>query len=79
MIVNKVKVDEIWKRQPAPEDELVHIICHCIFDKRKVSQKYINRIQFLLTVIEAFAKSSSLITIALVTVEDAVTGFIRNE
>ena len=52
MIVNKVKVDEIWKRQPAPEDELVHIICHCIFDKRKVSQKYINRIQFLLTVID---------------------------
>jgi len=51
MIVNKVKVNEIWIQQSSPEDELVHIICHCIFDKRKVSQKYINRINHLLTIV----------------------------
>ncbi len=48
MIANKVNVDEIWKIQPSPEDELIHILCHCIFDKRKVPQKYINRINHLL-------------------------------
>ena len=48
MISNKVNVDEMWKIQPSPEDELVHIICHCIFDKRKTSQKYIDRIDILL-------------------------------
>jgi len=48
MISNKINVDEIWKIQPSSEDELVHILCHCIFDKRKTSQKYIDRISVLL-------------------------------
>lgn len=47
MIVNKVKVNEIWKFQSSNEDELIHIICHCIFDKQKVSDKYVNRINVL--------------------------------
>ena len=48
MMANKVNVNEIWKQQPSYEDELIHILCHCIFDKRKVSQKYTNRIKYLL-------------------------------
>lgn len=51
MIANKINVEEMWKSQPSPEDELVHIVCHCIFDKRKTTQKYIDRIKFLLTII----------------------------
>ena len=48
MIANKIDVDEIWRSQPSSEDELIHLLCHCIFDKRKVSQKYIDRINYLL-------------------------------
>ena len=48
MIANKINVDEIWGSQPSSEDELIHLLCHCIFDKRKVSQKYIDRINYLL-------------------------------
>ena len=52
MIINKVKVDNIWIYQSSPEDELVHIICHCIFDKRKTSSKYIKRIEHLLKIVD---------------------------
>ena len=50
MIVNKVKVDDIWIYQSSTEDELVHIVCHCIFDKRNTSPKYIERIKHLLEI-----------------------------
>ena len=47
MMINKVKVEEMWKKQPSVEDELVHILCHCIFDKRDMKEKYISRIHYL--------------------------------
>tara|TARA_Y100000310_G_scaffold12301_1_gene12705 strand:- start:1809 stop:2435 length:627 start_codon:yes stop_codon:yes gene_type:complete len=47
MMKNKVKSDNIWKWQPSPEDELVHLCCHAIFDKRLVKDIYSDRIDFL--------------------------------
>ena len=52
MMVNKISVDKMWMKQPSPEDELIHILCHCIFDKREVSKKYVNRIGELLDVVD---------------------------
>ena len=49
MFDNKVAVDEIWINQPAPEDELVHLCCHAIFDKRLVKPAYAERINVLFT------------------------------
>ena len=40
----KRKIDEIWLYQPSYEDELLHLICHCLFDKRKFKKKHIERI-----------------------------------
>ena len=47
MMDDKVKVNDIWKWQPAPEDELVHLCCHAIFDKRLVKESYAKRIDYL--------------------------------
>lgn len=47
MMKNKVKVENVWKYQPSPEDELVHLCCHAIFDKRLVKESYANRIDNL--------------------------------
>ena len=53
MIRNRVyEKDKIWKFRPAFEDELVHIVCHCIFDKRKTPEKYVKRINELLPIID---------------------------
>ena len=47
MMKNKVKVDNVWKCQPSAEDELVHLCCHAIFDKRLVKESYAKRIDEL--------------------------------
>ena len=47
MMNNKVKVDNMWMWQPSPEDELVHLCCHTIFDKRLVKDVYVKRIDYL--------------------------------
>ena len=47
MMKNKVKVDGVWKYQPSAEDELVHLCCHAIFDKRLVKESYAKRIDEL--------------------------------
>ena len=47
MFVNKVKVDDIWMYQASPEDEIVHLCCHSVFDKRKTKPKYSQRINEL--------------------------------
>jgi len=47
MIKNKVKVNGVWKYQPSAEDELVHLCCHAIFDKRLVKESYAKRIDEL--------------------------------
>ena len=44
---SKVKVDGVWKYQPSAEDELVHLCCHAIFDKRLVKESYAKRIDYL--------------------------------
>ena len=47
MMKSKVKVDGVWKYQPSAEDELVHLCCHAIFDKRLVKESYSKRIDEL--------------------------------
>ena len=47
MMYSKVKVDNVWKYQPSAEDELVHLCCHAIFDKRLVKESYAKRIDEL--------------------------------
>ena len=41
---NRLKVNKIWLYQPSKEDELLHLVCHCLFDKRKFKKKHIERI-----------------------------------
>ena len=47
MMKNKVKVNGVWRYQPSAEDELVHLCCHAIFDKRLVKESYSKRIDEL--------------------------------
>ena len=47
MLDNRVKTEAIWQYQPTPEDEIVHLCCHAIFDKRLVKEKYHTRIDEL--------------------------------
>ena len=47
IFAHKLKVRECWIYQPASEDELTHICCHSIFDKRKISKRYIERMLYL--------------------------------
>jgi len=48
---NKISVDACYKYRTSDEDLLSHLVCHCIFDKRKVTHKYENRI------LELYSKS----------------------
>lgn len=53
MMRNRVyENDSLYRFRPAYEDELVHIVCHCIFDKRETPQKYIDRIKELIPLID---------------------------
>ncbi len=40
IINNKVEVEKVYKNIPHPNDEIVHLVCHCIFDKRKTTERY---------------------------------------
>jgi len=40
IIDNRIKVKNIYQNIPHPNDEIVHLICHCIFDKRKTTNRY---------------------------------------
>jgi len=44
MLNNKIKVDTIYRNIPHPNDEIVHLVCHCIFDKNKTTDRYKDRI-----------------------------------
>lgn len=44
MLNNKKIIDTIFKNIPNPNDEIVHLICHCIFDKNNTPQRYKNKI-----------------------------------
>jgi hypothetical protein len=39
--------DKFWKYEPAPIDKLIHIVCHCLLDKRRVDNYYELKIQEL--------------------------------
>lgn len=41
---NKKQVDTIFRYIPDPNDEIVHLVCHCIFDKNKTTNRYKNKI-----------------------------------
>lgn len=48
---NKRYVDEIWKYAPSFEDEMLMLICRCIYDKKTVSLPYKAKIEKLFGVI----------------------------
>ena len=41
---NAVTVDKVYIKHLSTNDELVHLVCHCIFDKRETTDKYQSRI-----------------------------------
>ena len=41
---NKKIVSSFWKYKPSNIDLLIHLICHCIFDKRKIDDYYSGQI-----------------------------------
>ena len=45
---NKLKTSFFWLYKPSTEDELIHLICHCIFDKKDFKEIYKLRIIELL-------------------------------
>ena len=69
--------DEIWKFRPAYEDELVHIVCHCIFDKRNTPDKYVKRINELLPLIDE-SKVNYLLERAFYKASDVVFETMKN-
>ena len=69
--------DEIWKFRPAYEDELVHIVCHCIFDKRNTPDKYIKRINELLPLVDE-SKVNYLLERAFYKASDVVFETMKN-
>ena len=44
---NLIKTNELWLYKPSNKDLLVHLICHCIFDKKIFNYKYQVKIQYL--------------------------------
>ena len=44
---NKVVSNACWKYEPSTEDQLTHLCSHSIFDKRKVTSSYENKIKEL--------------------------------
>jgi len=44
---NQIDVSSCWKHTPSVEDELTHLCCHSIFDKRVVPPVYASRIKEL--------------------------------
>lgn len=47
MLQRKEKTSKCWMYQPAPVDLLFHLICHSIFDKRTVTDRYQDQINSL--------------------------------
>ena len=51
---NKLKIlDSPWKYQLSIEDEFVHLITRCVFDKKEFNNGYIERIEQLKKVINS--------------------------
>ena len=44
---NLIKTNELWLYKPSNKDLLLHIICHCIFDKKNINYKYQAKIKYL--------------------------------
>jgi hypothetical protein len=77
MIKNKVKVDNVWKWQPAVEDEIVHLCCHAIFDKRLVKKACAKRIDNLFKNCDE-SKVKKLLDIAFNKTSDIIFKDIKN-
>lgn len=50
---NRVESTEVYINHLHPNDELVHLVCHCIFDKRKTTERYEARILELVDKVES--------------------------
>ena len=44
---NKIKTNSLWIYEPSIVDLLIHLICHCIFDKKSFNYKYCEKIKYL--------------------------------
>ena len=77
MVKDKVKVNDVWRWQPAVEDELVHLCCHAIFDKRLVKESYAKRIDYLFKDCEE-EKVKWLLDKAFYKVSDTIFENIKN-
>ena len=78
MLNNRVKVDKIWRYQPTAEDEIVHLCCHAIFDKRLVKPKYSDRIREILPKCDK-EKLKILLDDAFFRVSDTILETIEND
>lgn len=45
---NMIKVDKSWVYQPNPKDMAIHLLCHCIFDKKQFLDKHIKSLDNIL-------------------------------
>lgn len=50
---NRVEVKDVYINHLHPNDELVHLVCHCIFDKRKTTDRYEARILELIDKVDS--------------------------
>lgn len=57
---NKRKVKNYWLFQPSHHDELMHLICHCIFDKQEFRGKNVQRIKRLFPLTDHIQLESDL-------------------
>tara|TARA_B100000212_G_scaffold334073_1_gene304308 strand:- start:330 stop:962 length:633 start_codon:yes stop_codon:yes gene_type:complete len=46
---NRLKTNYFWFYKPSIQDELIHLICHCLFDKKSFNNKYKGRIEELIS------------------------------
>lgn len=50
---NRIESDKVFINHLHPNDELVHLVCHCIFDKRKTTERYEKRILELIDKVDS--------------------------
>ena len=78
MFNNRKQVNEIWVYEPSPEDELVHLCCHSVFDKRKTKPEYSKRINKLFEVSDV-DRVKYLLDIAFHKVSEPILEALKNK
>ena len=76
---NKLKTSFLWLYKPSAHDELIHLICHCLFDKRNFNNRYKLRIKELLTECDKFLLRNNLEHVFFKFTERLITILNNNE